>query len=221
MEGYMQVPIKTVYIGKVSETVEKKSKFITTIKPVNTEEEALRFIDEIKKRYRDASHNCYAYVLGIGDNLQRCTDDGEPGGTAGKPILDVLLGEGLHNTLAVVTRYFGGTLLGTGGLVKAYTNAVKEGLKGCKIIEKQMGETMEINVDYTDLGKLQYTLAEKKISVLDTVYTDKVTLQIIAPIDKSDEYREAVIQATNGKVRFKITGKQCFGQTDGDVIIFP
>ena len=115
--------------GGEGEIVEKKSRFIATVRPVASEEEALAFIEEMKKKYWDARHNCSAFVIGRNQELMRFSDDGEPPGTAGKPMLDVLLGAGLHNTAVVVTRYFGGTLLGTGGLVRAYSGAVQEGLR--------------------------------------------------------------------------------------------
>ena len=119
----------TVYEGGEAEIIEKKSRFIATVLPVTCEEEALEFIESMKKKYWNATHNCYAYVIGERFETQRCSDDGEPQGTAGKPMLDVLLGEEIHNTAVVVTRYFGGTLLGTGGLVRAYSGAVKAGLE--------------------------------------------------------------------------------------------
>lgn len=112
---------KTVYEGGEGEIVEKKSRFIATVRPVETEEEALAFIEEMKKKYWDARHNCSAYVLGERQELMQCSDDGEPSQTAGKPMMDVLTGAGLTNVAVVVTRYFGGTLLGTGGLVRAYS----------------------------------------------------------------------------------------------------
>ena len=116
---------KTVYRGSEGEIIEKKSRFIATVRLVESEEEALAFIEEMRKKYWNATHNCYAYVIGERRELVRCSDDGEPGGTAGRPMLDVLLGENLYNTAVVVTRYFGGTLLGTGGLVRAYSRAVQ------------------------------------------------------------------------------------------------
>ena len=109
---------RTVYEGGQGEIIEKKSRFIATVKPVKTEEEALEFIESLKKRYWDATHNCFAYIIGGGTPLKRCSDDGEPSGTAGRPMLDVLEGESLSDVAVVVTRYFGGTLLGTGGLVR-------------------------------------------------------------------------------------------------------
>ena len=117
---------KTVLRGGEGEIVEKKSRFIATVIPIKDEQEAIAFIESMKKKYWNATHNCYAYVLGERFEIQRFSDDGEPGGTAGKPMLDVLLGEEIHNTAVVVTRYFGGTLLGTGGLVRAYSKATQE-----------------------------------------------------------------------------------------------
>lgn len=135
----MQEEYKTVYRGGEGEIVEKKSRFIATVRTVHSEEEVLAFIEEVKKKYWDARHNCFAYVIGVTNPTLRCSDDGEPAGTAGKPMLDVLTGEGLYDTAVVVTRYFGGTLLGTGGLVRAYQGAVKEGLQASTVITKQPG----------------------------------------------------------------------------------
>ena len=157
---------KTVYRGKGGEIIEKKSRFIATVRLVETEEEALAFIEEMKKKYWNATHNCFAYVIGERRECVRCSDDGEPSGTAGKPMLDVLLGEELYNTAVVVTRYFGGTLLGTGGLVRAYSKAVQEGLAQSDLIEKQYGNILEIGTDYNGVGKIQYLIGENKIPVL-------------------------------------------------------
>ena len=117
----------------------KKSRFIATVRPVQTEEEALAFIEEMKKKYWDARHNCYVYSVGKNREYTRCSDDGEPSGTAGRPMLDVILGEDIYNVAAVVTRYFGGILLGTGGLVRAYSRSLQEGLAASTVIEKTYG----------------------------------------------------------------------------------
>ena len=127
---------KIVFDGWEEELIEKKSRFIATVKPVDSEEEALEFIAAIKKKYWNARHNCFAFVIGERQEIQRCSDDGEPQGTAGRPMLDVLLGEDVHNAAVVVTRYFGGILLGTGGLVRSYSRSVQLGLKASTIIEK-------------------------------------------------------------------------------------
>ena len=132
---------KTVYEGGEGEIVEKKSRFIATVRPVQTEEEALAFIEEMKKKYWDARHNCYVYSVGKNREYTRCSDDGEPSGTAGRPMLDVILGEDIYNVAAVVTRYFGGILLGTGGLVRAYSRSLQEGLAAIRIIGKLLVKT--------------------------------------------------------------------------------
>ena len=151
---------KTVYEGGTGEIVEKKSRFIANVRPVETEEEALAFIEEMKKKYWDARHNCSAYILGERQEQMRCSDDGEPSQTAGKPMMDVLDGAGLTNTAVVVTRYFGGTLLGTGGLVRAYSAAVQEGLKNSRIITKYWGTELLVGTDYNGIGKLQYLFGQ-------------------------------------------------------------
>ena len=164
---------KIVYCGGEGEIVEKKSRFIATVKPVDSEEEASAFIAEMKKKYWDARHNCSAFVIGEHNEIQRSSDDGEPAGTAGHPMLDVLLGEGIHNTAVVVTRYFGGTLLGTGGLVRAYSAATKEGLANSTIITKYWGTKLLVNTDYNDIGKIQYLIGQREIHIMYAQYTEK------------------------------------------------
>ena len=132
--------------------MEKKSRFIATVRPVQTEEEALAFIEEMKKKYWDARHNCSAYVIGTKGQLQRCSDDGEPAQTAGRPMLDVLLGEGLQH-LCSGDQVFGGTLLGTGGLVRAYSGAAQEGLKNSVIVEKKPGARIRVETDIMESEK--------------------------------------------------------------------
>ena len=138
---------KVVYEGGSGEIVEKKSRFLAAVQPVESEEAAAAFIGAVKKKYWDASHNCSAFTIGRHHELTRCSDDGEPSGTAGRPMLDVLLREDIHNAAVVVTRYFGGTLLGTGGLVRAYQKCTQAGLEGAVIIEKQQGQLLEIGTD--------------------------------------------------------------------------
>ena len=147
---------KTVYEGGEGELVEKKSRFIATVRPVKTEEEANQFVEEMRKKYWDARHNCWAFILGERQEFKRCSDDGEPSQTAGKPMMDVLTGAGLTDVAVVVTRYFGGTLLGTGGLVRAYSGAVQEGLKNSTVITKYLGVKLSVTTDYNGVGKLQY-----------------------------------------------------------------
>ncbi len=190
--------MKVVYEGGEGEIVEKKSRFIATVRPVESEEEAVAFINEMKKKYWDARHNCSAFVIGDRQEISRCSDDGEPAQTAGRPMLDVLLKEELHNVCVVVTRYFGGTLLGTGGLVRAYQKATQEGLADSVIIDKQLGRKLAIGTDYNGLGKLQYLIAKEGLTILDTVYTDKVGLSLMVPIEEVQSFEKKVTEATNG-----------------------
>lgn len=210
---------KIVYRGGQGEIVEKKSRFIATVRPVTKEEEALKFIEEMKKRYWDARHNCFAYVIGERNELARFSDDGEPGGTAGKPMLDVLLGEELHNTAVVVTRYFGGTLLGTGGLVRAYSGAVKAGLSASVITVRTAGVQLSIDTEYTMLGKIQYILGERKITVLDSVYTDRVELRCLVPASELGSLKAELTEGTSGQAGL-LEGDGCyFADIDGEIKI--
>ena len=190
---------RTIYQGGEDEIVEKKSRFIATVIPVENEEEALEFIEKTKKKYWDARHNCFAYVIGERGQLQRCSDDGEPNGTAGKPLRDVLLGNELRNVAVVVTRYFGGTLLGTGGLVRAYSQAVKSGLRASVVITKILGVKLHIETDYTTFGKIQYILAQRELKILDTVYTDKVELEVLLPKTELEQVMHAITEGTNAQ----------------------
>ncbi|NLZ73386.1 MAG: YigZ family protein [Bacteroidales bacterium] len=167
---------KTIYQSAQAEIIEKKSRFIATVRPVESEEEAQAFIEEMRKKYWDATHNVFAYQIGERNQIQRFSDDGEPSGTAGLPVLDVLKGEDLKNTAIVVTRYFGGTLLGTGGLVRAYGRCAKEGVLEAKIIEKVLYAVYHVVIDYSRLGKIQYEILQMGHVIQDTVYTDSITL---------------------------------------------
>lgn len=213
-------PIKILYQGGSGEIVEKKSRFIATIEKIETEEDALAFIGKIKKQYWDARHNCYAFVAGKNQELQRCSDDGEPNGTAGRPMLDVLLREDIHNLVVVVTRYFGGTLLGTGGLVRAYQKAVQEGLKNSIVIEKMQGRMLKIDTDYNSIGKIQYILAQQQITAMDTVYTDKVEMLVMVPVEQLEAFQEAVTEGTNGTARFEVGEQVEYASVDGKIITF-
>lgn len=211
---------KTVYKAGEAETIEKKSRFIATVRPVKTEEEAIAFIEEMKKKYWNATHNCSAYVIGERNQIQRCSDDGEPGGTAGKPMLDVLVGEELHDTAVVVTRYFGGTLLGTGGLVRAYSGAVQEGLASSTIITKIQGNKLLIQTDYTGLGKIQYILGQRGIKILNSDYTDHVELETLIPGEELKSVMEEITEGTNGQAVMEVMEECYFADIDGAPKIF-
>ena len=210
---------KTVYKGGEGEIVEKKSRFIATVVPVHSEEEALKFVEAMKKKYWNATHNCYAYVIGENHELQRYSDDGEPGGTAGKPMLDVLIGEEIHNAAIVVTRYFGGTLLGTGGLVRAYSAAAKQGLASSVIITKNPGVKLRLATDYAGLGKIQYILGQRGIKILDSIYTDKVEIAALVPLDVLEAVKAEIREGTNGQAGME-EGEQCYvAEVQGEIVI--
>ena len=211
---------KTVYEGGTGEIVEKESRFIATVRPVQTEEAALAFIEEMRKKYWDARHNCSAYILGERQEVMRCSDDGEPSQTAGKPMLDVLAGAGLTDTAVVVTRYFGGTLLGTGGLVRAYSAAVQEGLKNSRVITKCWGTMLEIGTDYNGIGKLQYLFGQRQIPLMDSEYTDKVRFTVLVPASKVQEITKAVTEITGGQAVIKEKKNLYYALADGEYLCF-
>ncbi len=215
----MGMEYKIVYEGGEDEIIEKKSRFIATVIPADSEEEALEFIEAMRKKYWNATHNCFAYVIGQRNELQRCSDDGEPSGTAGRPMLDVLLGEGIHNVAVVVTRYFGGTLLGTGGLVRAYSASTQAGLLASKIITKIKGFKLTIKTDYNGLGKIQYILGQRGIKILDSIYTENVELEVLLPEDEVSSVQAEITEGTNGRAR-QTLGSECwFAEIDGEMLI--
>ncbi len=212
--------MKIVYQGGEGEITEKKSRFIATVRPVESEEEAAAFIAEMKKKYWDARHNCSAFVIGDRQELTRCSDDGEPAQTAGRPMLDVLLREELHNTAVVVTRYFGGTLLGTGGLVRAYQKSVQEGLAHCRIIDKRPGRELTIQTDYNGLGKIQYILAQQEVPVLQTDYTETVKISVVAPEESEKRLTEEITEKTGGNAELVWGDEVDFAMIDQEIQIF-
>lgn len=210
--------INTVYKGSSAEIVEKKSRFIGEVYPVTSEEEAVEILEKVKKMYWDARHHCWAYVIGETQAVERFSDDGEPVGTAGKPILEVLRGAELTNTLIVVTRYFGGTLLGTGGLVRAYTKASQEALELSTIITRISGFKLKITTDYTGIGKIQYILGQKKIAVLDSEYTDKVEIYVLVSEEEEQKLISEITEGTNGQAVIERESACRFAEADGEYI---
>lgn len=215
----MSEEYKAVYEGGEGELIEKKSRFIATVIPAESEEEALAFIEAMKKKYWNATHNCSAYVIGEKGQLKRCSDDGEPSGTAGRPMLEVLEGEGIRNVAVVVTRYFGGTLLGTGGLVRAYSASVKAGLASSVIITKIPGVKLKIETDYTGLGKIQYLLGEMGIRTLDSQYTDHVELDVLVPETMLERVKAELIEGTNGQAKLEEGANCWFADVNGAMVI--
>lgn len=215
MSGY-----KTIYKGATALIVEKKSKFIATVFSIKSEEEAISYIEATRKKYFDARHNCFAYVCGMNNEIIRFSDDGEPSQTAGKPILDVILNEGIKDVCIVVTRYFGGTLLGTGGLVRAYTSSSKEALNNSEVIEKIHGKKLCIDTDYTNIGKIQYIINEMELISIDTEYTDKVSQTVFVPCEKVDTFSKKIIEVTSATSLIDEIEDGYFAILDGKIIDF-
>ena len=198
---------KTVKGAGEALIIEKKSKFIATVMPVTSEDEALTFLASMRSKYSDATHNVYAYVIDE-NNIFRYSDDGEPGGTAGMPTLDTIRKEGIVDVAVVVTRYFGGTLLGTGGLVHAYGAACREGLAAAGIITRVLCDIVAVNVDYTLVGKLQYMIAENGYIPEDTVYENDVTFRVCLKKEQVDKFMADVTEITCGRAIIKQEGKR-------------
>lgn len=209
-----------LYEGGQDEIVEKKSRFIGITYPIDSEEEAVMYIEECKKKYWDARHRCFAYVLGENMELQRFSDDGEPQGTAGKPILETLLGSQVHNCLVIVVRYFGGTLLGTGGLVRAYSQAAKAGLEAGVVLEKIRGVLLNVTTDYNSIGKIQYLLGNRSIDIWKSEYGENVALQVLVPADLVDKIMEEITEVTSAKAIMKKEKNIFFAKSEKDVLIF-
>lgn len=214
MSGY-----KCIYKGGQGEIEEKKSRFICHVSSVETEEEATAFINAKKKEYWDARHNCSAFVIGRNAELTRCSDDGEPAGTAGRPMLEVLLNEEVRNVAVVVTRYFGGVLLGTGGLVRAYQAAVKAGLEASSIIEKKEGIRAEVTCDYNLSGKLQYIFDKNKYAVLDAKYGENVSFVLLIPAEDFKKVQKEITEASSGRVELVKKDECVYGIVNEEVMI--
>ena len=195
----MAEEIKVLLEGVSGEYEEKKSRFIATLKAVSSEEEAAEFIASVKKKYWDARHNCSAYIIGSRGELTRCSDDGEPSGTAGRPMLEVLSGKGVTDICAVVTRYFGGTLLGTGGLVRAYSAAVKDALEKSELGIVSEGLLLEVILDYNDVSSVRYLLEKRGIDLSDADYAADVTFRLRVVSDISDVIEKEITEATAGR----------------------
>lgn len=185
------------------EIVIEKSRFIAHVARTETEEEAQAFINEIKKQHRDATHNCSAYLIGEQNQIQKALDDGEPSGTAGVPILEVLKKRQLKNTTVVVTRYFGGIKLGAGGLIRAYSKATSEGIKATGVVERKLMRVISTIVDYTWLGKLENELRSSIYQIKEIEYLEQVIIHIYAEEKLRSEYVDWMTELTNGQAIIK------------------
>lgn len=195
---------KTVAHEAQSLLVEKKSKFIANVKPVDNEADALEYLAQMRSKYSDARHNVYAYVIDE-NNIFRYSDDGEPGGTAGMPVLDTIRRSGLVDVIVVVTRYFGGTLLGTGGLVHAYSSSARDGLAAAEHIMREKCSIVDVTVDYTLVGKVQYMLGTDGYTTDDVVYANEVTFRVVCSLDDVDRFIAKVTDVTNGRAIIKVS----------------
>lgn len=192
--------MKKIIKNGQGEYIEKKSKFIAHIFNVESEQQAAAIIAEVKKKYWDARHNCYAYILGNKGEIQRFSDDGEPSGTAGKPILEVLSGNECSNCLCIVTRYFGGVLLGTGGLIRAYTSASKEALDDCLTGELVEGVHAYLDADYNYVGKIQHLCTQYDITVVNTEYSDNVIFELMMEKQVRQKFEKALTEMSSGSI---------------------
>ncbi|MFD2629178.1 YigZ family protein [Oceanobacillus kapialis] len=198
----------TVKQTGIEEIVIQKSRFIGHVARVETEEAAQQFIQEIKKKHAAATHNCSAYMIGEHDQIQKANDDGEPSGTAGVPILEVLKKKNLKDTVVVVTRYFGGIKLGAGGLIRAYGNATTEALRGSGIVERQLMQGMSVTVDYTLLGKLENVLRQSNY-ILETInYMDKVEFIVFVKTGEEDSFQDWMIDLTSDQAKITKSEKK-------------
>ena len=203
---------KTVAEESQTLLTEKKSKFYSHVMPVSTEEEALSYLNKIRSEYPDARHNVYAYVIDE-NNIFRYSDDGEPGGTAGMPVLDTIRSAGLVDVIVVVTRYFGGTLLGTGGLARAYSQSAKQGLEKSGIVTRTLCDILSINTDYEMVGKLQYFLASSGAVVEDTVYEDGVTFFVAVEKSQTEHFISQITETTNARAKTDIIAEKYIDKT--------
>lgn len=202
LKDYQGIPTGETY---TYESVIEKSRFIANIRHVDTVAEADKFIAEMRKKYYDATHNCYAYVL---DDNVKFSDDGEPGGTAGMPVLDAIRKPGLVDVVVVVTRYFGGTLLGTGGLVHAYSSSARDGLLAAQPIIREKCNIVDVKADYTLVGKIQYMLGQDGYTTEDTIYENDVTFRVICSLDDTERFIAKVTDLTSGRAVCSITDQK-------------
>ena len=193
-------PYKTFMLRSQDEFIVNKSRFIGYGCPVETEEEALKFLNEIRAKHKDATHNCYAYIIGSNMGIMRYSDDGEPGGTAGLPIIEVLKARGVTNCVVVVTRYFGGILLGAGGLVRAYSQGAAAAVNACGVGVIHPTARYIMEIPYPALGRVEYFLKSQPVIVEDKAFSDAIVMTLIVKNEDEDKFVEDIISATDGKI---------------------
>ena len=198
---------KTIKQRGFAEYEDRKSRFIANVFPVETEEKALEILNAVKKKYSDARHNVYAYVVRE-NNIQRYSDDGEPSGTAGMPVLDAIRKRGLTDMIVVVTRYFGGTLLGTGGLVHAYGKSASEGIENAIPVTRKLCDIYSVTADYTLSGKIEYSLQGSEYIIEDISYTDTVTFSVCVPSGEGERFLKEMTEISLGSAKVECVGEK-------------
>lgn len=186
----------------------KKSRFIATAFRIQNETDALNFIDQIKLNHRKANHHCFAYMIGNDNYIQRASDDGEPSGTAGVPILEVLQKKNVHNVLVVITRYFGGIKLGAGGLIRAYSNSTSQVLDEIGLVERIEQTTLVLTIDYSQYDPVTHWLNTHDLIVQNTQYAEKITITVPVTTKRIEQFKQNITNLLNGHVTFQTTGKQ-------------
>ncbi len=210
---------KTLHEFGMDEITIEKSTFIGYAKPIKTEEEAIEFINEIKKKHKDARHNVWSYTVGKNMNIQRYSDDGEPQGTAGIPTLEVIKKEDLRDVVIVVTRYFGGIKLGAGGLVRAYTKGAKIGIEAGKVIQKVLYKEVSIKIDYTQLGKVQNEIMNMGYFIKDTIYEENVEIVVYSRSSEVENIITKITDITSATADIQIGEELYLSESDGNIIL--
>mgnify|MGYP001201798797 CR=1 FL=1 len=214
----MSIDYKTLLQYAEAEEVINKSKFIGYAMPINSEQEAVEFVEKIKKKHWNATHNVPVYLFGEKNEVQRYSDDGEPSGTAGIPILEMLKKEEIKNVVIVVTRYYGGVKLGTGGLVRAYTSAAKLAINEAKVVERVVNDLFLVRIDYTLHGKVQNELMNGDYIIKETTYDDKVNIFVYCRPDLSNKLVSRITDVSSGKASIEEKDQVYLTIQDGKVI---
>ncbi len=215
----MKNQYKTIHQYGEGEMIINKSRFIGYSKPIESEEEAIEFIEEIKTKHKDATHNVFAYVVGEDSIIQRYSDDGEPNGTAGIPIIEILKKEELRNTVVVVTRYFGGIKLGVGGLVRAYIKGAKLGLDESQIVEKILHNKLKFKIDYTLYGKVENELMAKNYTVDSVEYDEFVNISVLSPFDKTEQLIDLMKNLSSGTMDYEYLEDEYRSMLNGKILV--
>lgn len=200
----------TIKENGTNKIVIKKSIFIASLARIKNENEAKDFLDKINQEHSKATHNCYAYMIGDDDHIQRASDNGEPSGTAGVPILEVMKKNELHNIIIVVTRYFGGIKLGAGGLIRAYSNSASEGINNIGIVNKVLQKKIKLSVDYSNYNKLEYYLSQNNIVIIENNYNTQVDITVAVDNSHVTDFKKSIIELLNNQLKIEEQGNQFY-----------